>query len=511
MATPIPTNQAEFSLEQVLASTQGRLLPVPFAQPSTLVGVASDSRENLSGKIFVALKGELFDGHRFLTEACASGAELLLVEERALEPGGEVARWIADTLAAAISVPAMVAVTDTLVALGDLALHYRRRWSGTLIAVAGSAGKTTTRSTIQALFSSLYPGRVHGTRGNLNNRIGVPMTLFGLEPDHEWAVIEIGTNCPGEISELARIAEPQVGVLTLIDLEHTEGLGDLDGVELEEGALFAALPHEGLAVGYLEDERVRRQLLSCSATKRGYFEDAAVLPKAELLHLESELLSILKIEERSLKTPKQSRLNFSVNGQKLLELETHLLGKPGALAISAALSVALHYCPTALQSEKVQTALVEVGEPGRSVPHALADNRWVIDDTYNSNPASVCLSVDSGRKIAAHTGGQLWLVLGEMLELGACSATEHAQMGQLAAESGAAGLFAVGGDAEYAQKSAAASGLPAYFFSDAALVGPALLPRLLPGDVILVKASRGVRAERVVNHLLAQLPPSENS
>ena len=182
----------------------------------------------------MALSGEHFDGHRFAGEAERAGARALLVRR-----GSDVRAGVP-----------VVEVDDTLAALGALARLHRKRWGGVLVAVAGSACKTTTRSAVAAALEAVLPGAVHAVAGNLNNRVGVPMVLFGLCPEHGAAVVEIGTNATGEVRELVQVAAPNIGVLTLIDVEHSEGLGSLDEIEEEEGALLRSLPKTGVAINY---------------------------------------------------------------------------------------------------------------------------------------------------------------------------------------------------------------------------------------------------------------------
>ena len=225
MATPIPPNQAIFALSEV-AQVTGAVLN--GAESSVIRGIATDSRIDLRGKLFVALCGDRFDGHEYLQEAVARGATAVLVER--------------DDIPQA-SVP-VLRVPSTLRALGDIAQRHRQKWRGRVVAVVGSAGKTTTRVAIETVLSVLLGQRVHATKGNLNNQIGVPMTLLGLTDQHEIAVIEVGTNARGEVERLSELCKPHIAVLTLIGLEHTEGLSDLDGVEWEEGRVFATLRGE---------------------------------------------------------------------------------------------------------------------------------------------------------------------------------------------------------------------------------------------------------------------------
>jgi len=472
MATPIPANGARFTAEEVVAATSGQLVAAGSGQ---VTGVATDSRSDVAGKLFVALRGDSFDGHAFLSEVIASGAAGVLVDRDVdVAPRCLVVR-----------------VPDTLVALGQLARMHRRRWGRRVVAIGGSAGKTTTRAATSALLERLLPGRVAYARGNLNNRIGVPMVLLAVEPDHEVAVVEIGTNRTGEVPLLAALCEPDVGVLTLIDLEHSEGLGDLDAIEVEEGALLAAVGPKGLAIGNVDDSRVRRQLGRAEVgTRVGYGRAAD---------------ATYRIAAREPVGLDSSRLKLTRHAAAPLEFRCQLCGEPGALAAAAAVAVAEGIAARPLEPFEVEAALDGPGvrEAGRLTPIELADGTVIVDDTYNSNPASARASVRTGLELAAIRGGRLVLVLGEMRELGSASADEHRRLGMDVVGSHPALLIGIAGDAERLVMEARDAGVPAEFVSDAPSALQILAQRLKPGDVVVVKASRGIRAEKIVEGLVA--------
>ena len=255
MATAIPPNRAPFTVDEIALATGG--LVVRGGAPT--FGVFTDSRSVTRDSAFVALVGERFDGHAFLETATANGARTLVVSSDAGAPAEA----------------AVVRVADTKKALGDMARAHRTKWAASarrsLVAITGSAGKTTTKNVLARMFEAVAPGSVHATAGNLNNDIGVPMTLFGLESAHQYAVIEVGTNARGEIERLAAIALPNVAVLTLVAAAHTEGLGTMDDVGREKGALLAALPVNGLAVANADDARAVAELRRSPAeTTRTY-------------------------------------------------------------------------------------------------------------------------------------------------------------------------------------------------------------------------------------------------
>lgn len=469
MATPIPENRARFSVDEIVEITDGALVSGGVGD---VEGVTSDSRADVAGKLFVALSGERFDGHDFAAQAAERGAAALVVE-REVDVSSE---------------SAVIRVDSSLDALAALAQHHRVRWGGTLVAVAGSAGKTTTKSAIAALLEHLLPGAVHAVRGNLNNRVGVPMVLLGLLPEHRVAIVEIGTNALGEVDALARTARPDVGVLTLIALEHSEGLGDLASIEAEEGALFAALGADAVAVGNADDERVARRLAASRArTRIGYGKSADAtyrLVDRRPIGFDGADLDIAR-------------------GGRTLQVRSALFGEAGAYATLAALAVSDVVTKTPVAADVVSKVLGEsaVAETGRLRPIALPDGSIVLDDTYNANPASVLSSAQAAAEAARARGAQLVLVIGEMRELGAQSQSAHADVGARLGATGAKLLVALGGDARHMVEPARRAGLTTAFADDAPEALALVRRRLEPGDVVLVKASRGVRAERVVEGL----------
>jgi UDP-N-acetylmuramoyl-tripeptide--D-alanyl-D-alanine ligase len=387
-----------------------------------------------------------------------------------------------------------VRVPSTLNALGALARMHRRRWGGTVVAVGGSAGKTTTRGAIAAALRAIYPNRVHCAAGNLNNRVGLPMVLLGVQPQHTCAVVEVGTNCPGEVARLAGICQPDLAVLTLVALEHAEGLGSLDEIEQEEGELLRAVGTAGTAVANGDDQRATRQLLrSPASTKLRYGTSESCEWR-----LCSRRLLALHRNELTIEYP-------TSGGRGRCVVETSLVGAAGALAALVAVAVAQRLGSERWQPSVISRALCQSQsfEAGRLVPVRLADGTLVLDDTYNANPASVRSSVAAARELAQSQSTRLLLVLGEMRELGKRSPQEHQELGAALARCGATLLVAVGGDAEHTMRAARAGGLKAVFAPDAQAALPMVLDWVKPKDVVLVKGSRGVQAERVVAGLRA--------
>jgi UDP-N-acetylmuramoyl-tripeptide--D-alanyl-D-alanine ligase len=387
----------------------------------------------------------------------------------------------------------LIRVASTLTALGDLGRAHARRWraSGegrTIIGITGSAGKTTTRVAATALLDRLFPGEIHAAQGNLNNRVGLPMVLFGLEPRHRAAVLELGMNQRGEIAELCRIAEPDAGVLTLIAAAHTEGLGSIDAVAAEKGALLDSLPAGGVAIGNGDDERVRQRLLALSVRRRhlyGRVEGADVrLTSREPLGLTLARVSV----ERA--------------GAGRVAFTTPLLGEAGALASAAAIAVAELVMGARVDDATCEQAFERARTPegaGRLAPRVFASGLAVIDDTYNANPASTSASIRAAAEIARATGRRLVLVLGEMRELGPEAAPGHDEVGRAAAASGAAAVFAVGrGETPRIAARAAEGGIRASLAERVEDVAVLVKLAVQPGDLVLVKGSRSIGTERVV-------------
>ncbi len=477
MASIIPQNAVLLTGQEIATATQASFGDTALACVQ-FQGVTTDSRASLHGKLFVALRGERYDGHAYVQQALKAGAAGVLVEKRSLVESSERVFY----------------VDDTLTALGELAKFHRARWKGRIIAVAGSAGKTTTRSAIHRVLSQVLPaGSVWSPAGNLNNQIGVPMVLLALTSAHQVAVVEIGTNARGEVSQLCRIAVPDIGVLTLIDLEHTEGLGDLAGVEAEEGALFQGLSPTGIAVGNADDERVLRQLRNARAETRLSYGTVAGsdyrVVERQVLQDGQSLVGV----ERALPAPEHETLRF----------RSSLPGRAGALGAACALAVSELTLGRRLTASELENALeIGVGEEGRLRPIELQDGSLLIDDSYNSNPASVLSSVECAEELAQARSARLILVMGEMRELGSLAAREHERVGRRLAASRAQYLVAVGGEARRFLGATQTNAFKSDFAETALDALRLLNQELQAGDVILVKASRGVRAEQVVEGLI---------
>jgi UDP-N-acetylmuramoyl-tripeptide--D-alanyl-D-alanine ligase len=476
MATPIPDNRASFSLAEICGAMGGRLLS--GAADARATGVVIDSRRVAQGSLFVAIRGEQHDAVRFLPDVHAAGAAAAVVHEGTQVPEGLAA----------------IAVGDTTRALGDLARFHRRRWDKRVVAITGSAGKTTTKELTAFALEGL--GRnVLRTQGNLNNQIGVPMTLFGLLPEHDVAVLEVGTSARGEIARLGAICEPDVAVVLLAAAAHTEGIGSIDDVAIEKTSLFHALTQDGVQVVNADDARLLAHVRSGVATLRfGHLAGVDVrLVRAKLgeggTHVEIAC------------------------GAQTVHGELAIFGDALAIDAAAALSAVL-----ALEGGGVLAAAFEGlrsfrPSRGRMAPVSLRGGVLVIDDSYNANPSSVISSVDTTVALAQVRSGRSVIVLGDMRELGAVSLAEHARIGEHCVRVGVDVLVGCGPEMAHATSAAAklASGrLAVHPTRVAHVVDPREAVRVVSGltgprDVVLVKGSRSMEMERVVAALIAQV------
>lgn len=492
MASIIPRNSARFSFAEVHAAVGGQWLQKGTGAGCT--GVTTDTREALAEHAFVALVGERFDGHDFAAAAARGGAALLVVERA-------VARVPPDC--------AVLRVPSTLEALAALGRAWRRLWGGPVVAVAGSVGKTTTRTAVASVLSAIGL-RVHSPAGNLNNSIGVPRVLLATPADAQVAVVELGTNALGEVAQLVAAAEPEVALLTRVALEHCEGLGDLESIEQEEGSVFDAAPRLAWGITNSDDERCLRQLQQrqqLRAATYGFGPAPVGSGWAPRLHWR-----LTACESSS--SGSHVELQRWVDGAEAgapMALSSPLLGPPGACAVAAALAAAEVQAGRAVTEHEVQAALRSpaLGESGRLSPRRLGRDVLVIDDTYNASPESVLSSARVVQGLSRARSGRFFLALGAMGELGSQSEPLHRQLGVDLASLRPAGLVAFGDAARplydaFVAASAASAGpvgaLVQHVPSAPEAVAP-LLAELRPGDTVLVKGSRSLRAERIVQSL----------
>jgi UDP-N-acetylmuramoyl-tripeptide--D-alanyl-D-alanine ligase len=460
-----------FTVQDIIRATQGALVAGDLAVPVT--GVSIDSRSLMVGQAFVAIRGHRLDGHQFLAEAATRGAACLIVHT--------MPESVPD------AVP-LVMVEDTTVALARLAAWHRSRFRIPVVAITGSNGKTTTKEMIGAILATRW--RTLRPQASFNNQWGLPLTLLGLETDHEAAVVEIGANQPGEIATLAEVAKPTVAVVTTVATVHTEFFRSLDGVRAEKVALVRAVAPDGHVVLNADDPRVRSMAGETQAMVLTYGRASAADVRAVGEVVEDGAGLEFTLEA----TGAQQRIRLELAGRHNVT---------NALAASAA-GVTLGF-----SLDTIARALAGV-QPvyGRCVWRQAGPVR-ILDDTYNANPLSVAAALDT---VDAHRGDRrLVIVLGDMLELGDIADEAHRDVGRRVAALRPAEFVGMGRYAELAVSAARDAGLAgahhATTFEDTVAF---LLKRLIPGDLVLVKGSRGMRLERVVDVLVARLARADS-
>lgn len=438
-------------------------------------GVETDSRKECAGKLFVAIRGDKNDGHAFLETVVQGGAAGLIVDR----PRHELPAL--DRIAPGRT-PFVVRVGDTTQALLDLAAEHRRRMRAKVVGITGSCGKTSTKEWLGAVLATAMP-TVRSPQ-SFNNQIGVPITLFGIQPDTRAAVVEIGTNAPGEIAQLAGVARPDIGIVTCVAAAHLQGLGSIAGVATEKSSLPASLPDDGLCILNGDDANCRAMA-------------AATKAEVQLFRVNGQAdWFATDVRFHALGT------TFLLQGKRpvtLARLGTHSVYN--ALAVIAAAS------RLGVAEEAIVDALARLPAASRRLEPKVVAGVTVFDDTYNMNPQSAAAALQALAGLAP--GGRRIAVFGEMRELGAESAALHRQVGADVARTRQDLLVAVGGGgADAIADGAVAAGLPAANVRrvpdvDAALA--LLRAEVRAGDRVLCKASRGVQLDRLVDRLVADL------
>jgi UDP-N-acetylmuramoyl-tripeptide--D-alanyl-D-alanine ligase len=463
-----------FLVHDLAAAVRGRI--VAGRPDAVIAAISTDSRRLPPGALFWALKGERFDGAAYVADALAGGACGAVVAAASVP---DPATWRGRDAA-------IIAVADPLRALQDAATAYRSRFGIPVVGVTGSNGKTTTKEMAAAILAQ--GGGVLKTQGNLNNHIGVPLTLFGLTPEHRAAVVELGVNHHGEMTRLCEIARPTVGVITNIGHAHLEGFGGIEGVARAKGELFAALPADGVALLNVDDPHVM------------------ALHKA----LRSESLTFGlgggDVRGRVIGEPTRAGMRVEIRyAGSAVECVLPVVGRHNAAnavtaaAVGAALGVDLDAVRRGLEAFRPATMRSELVTTAAGIA--------VFNDAYNANPSSMERALDTVGRLRG--AGRVWAVLGEMRELGEASEALHREVGRAAARSGLDGLVAVGPVARWMADEAVKAGMPAHAIAWVETAGeavPVIAAWSRPGDVVLVKGSRRVGLERVVNSLVAGEP-----
>jgi UDP-N-acetylmuramoyl-tripeptide--D-alanyl-D-alanine ligase len=422
--------------------------------------VSSDSRTLPPGSLFVALRGPNFDGADFVAAAAARGAVAALVERR-------------------LSAPlAQIVVPDALQALQRLASAWRAEFQAPIVGVAGSNGKTTAKTMTGAILSRMGP--CMATQGNLNNHIGVPLTLMRLDPTHRSAVVEMGANRIGDVAELVKIAAPTIGLITNAGAEHLDGFGDLDGVAKGEGEMVAGLAPEATAIinaddpyaGYWRSVAGTRRIATFGAHSSADFRAKDAVLSIERGEFHTRFTLACPLGERAI-----------------------VLQAGGAHNIANALAAAAAAGAAGASLEHIALGLADFrAVSGRLQLKAGPRGSWIIDDSYNANPSSVRAALEVLRSLP----GATWVVLADMAELGEQTADMHAHVGSYARDCGVKRLFALG---TLSSRAVETFGPGGEWFADPNALIRRLQAELSSGVTVLVKGSRVNRLERVVQAL----------
>lgn len=446
-------------------------------------GYSIDSRTIRPGELFFAVKGEKMDGHDFVQQAMQKGAVAAVVAHEKLS---EVVSSVAP--AHPRSELPLIAVEDTLVALQVLAKAVRQLWERPLIAVTGSAGKTTTKDAIAHLLSTRF--RVHKSEGNFNNHFGLPLMLLKLQPEHDVAVVELGMSHLGEITALAQIAQPETGVVTNVAPVHLEFFSSIAEIARAKYELIESLPANGTAVLNADDEYVSQFGRDFKGKVVTYGLAATCTVRAE---------NVLSCGERG------SALDIMARGERA-HATLPLVGSHNVHNALAAVGVALELGIELAEAVSALAGLVPADKRGQVVR---IGNITVINDCYNSNPKALAAMVDA---LAAMPAKRRIVVAGEMLELGPLGEEMHRESGRHMAEKGIDVLVGVRGLAAEMVGAARESGVSSEFVATPEDAGRWLARETRDGDVVLLKASRGVKLESALEQLSASSrQPSGNS
>ncbi len=459
----------ELKLEEVLNVTEGKWLHKPSLLHSTVQGISNDTRNLQAHDLYIALTGEHFDGHQFLPQAQEAGALCALVQKSTPPPPENF--------------PAIL-VPDTLYAMGELAQYQRKKFENLkLLAIGGSNGKTTTRTMLHAILDHCFPSLQN--QKNHNNLIGVPQTLFQLKEHHRFAVVEIGTSLPGEIQRLTEIVSPDLGILTNISEEHLEGLGSIEGVIEEEAKLLEGLGSQGIAIINFDDPHSLCARKKATGRVVSYGFDKRCEIRASSFQNTSKGSRFLLNERYTFEIPFFGRHNVS-----------------NALAAIAAAWT------QEIPIEAMQNALATIQPlPGRLEPFEV-NGKIILNDTYNANPASMRASL----KVLNDYQAQRYRIicLGDMFELGKEAESAHSILGWFIGATKQIDLMvAVGPLMHICGKRVEEFGIPVWYYEDASSAAAALVQEMETDDVLLVKGSRSMQMEKVVEAFLNSFSSSK--
>lgn len=467
------------SLEELVAGTEGRVVSQNEREFS---GAGTDTRADLSGKIFVALKGDRFDAHDFLPDAVKAGASALLVHRLP-----EAAHALQDKVT-------IVQVDDTLSALQKLGNFWRHKMKARILGITGTNGKTTSKEFAAAVIGSKF--NVQYSKGSFNNHWGVPISLLSIAPHHEAAVIEMGMNHPGELKELSHIVEPDAVVVTMVGRGHLEGVGSIEGAAKAKAEIYDCAPANAVRIFNLENEHTRRM----------YERWAKELPQEKVMTFASRSCPLpaglprptVALEVVSA-TPEALHVRGEIAGVRG-EVEVPVFGRHNVTNLMVAASLGL---ACAMTAEEVWEALPLCRTAwGRNQWVDLEGGAKALFDAYNANPESMGAAIDNFAGLNSRApGGRKIAVLGEMRELGAHAPELHRELGVRAAQAGFDHICFVGPSGE-----AFAAGVKSTGFSKTLFVTNSyelnLASRMVPvldrNDILLIKGSRGMQLEKVL-------------
>ncbi len=477
MATPIPRNDASFTGWELAAATAGDLTRIPTSS-CRVTGVVTDSRTVSPGNAFVAVRGRMLDGHAFLHEALAGGAAGVVVSRGCAVPPADIV---------------VVEVEDTTQALGMLGRAHLQRWrrrtrGARVLALTGSAGKTTTKELVATLVGAV--AKCHATSGNLNNRIGLPLVALGVA-DSRFAVFELGMNEPGEIGALTRIVEPDVGILLNVGIAHAEGFGgSRSAIAREKGRILEGLADGATAVVNADDDAACDQLLRtrAHAVRFGTSSDADV-----------------RVAGRET-SPDGSFVTLERDGE-LIDVQVPLASEALALDLAAAVAGADALLGDRVPVDVIARALAAHDWPaGRLQRLSLLRGIVALDDTYNANPASMRAALGALAELRRAGYGRAIAVLGEMRELGPLSDGAHHDLGRALAEHQIDLAVGCGGAIDAALEHAGKLGVAVKRCASVEEAGAVAADLVRSGDAVLFKGSRGATVERALAVFLRSHP-----
>lgn len=449
-----------FKLNEIISATDGAVLKKVYTEFS---GVNTDTRKIVAGEIFIALSGENFDGHNFITLAIEKGATGLVISK-------DFKYDLADNIT-------VITVANPLKAYQQIARCYRDKFDIPIVAITGSNGKTTTKDLAAAVLSAKY--NVHKTAGNFNNEIGLPLTLLQLQPQHEVAVVEMGMRGLGHIKELTQIAKPNIAIVTNVGETHMELLGNIDNIAKAKSELVQAIPAEGLVILNSDDENVKK-MAEKTLAEVIYFgiDNEADVKATDIEYYQTE-----------------TKFNYTYQNQKYC-CRVPLVGKHNLYNSLAAIALGHRM---KLESQELQKGLDQLSLSAMRLAVMKLKDYTFINDAYNASPMSMNAAIESLSKIAPN---RKVAVLGDMLELGDISKDAHLKIGDILAKNKVELVITLGEAAKNIAVQAKNNGIiNVYEAVDHEDIKNILRKNLKAGDTVLIKGSRGMKMEKTLEGL----------